>query len=151
MRFECIGCGYCCGCEPGYVFLSEEDVLNLQKHFNIDFQTLLERYLRVVDMGSFYYLSLMEKKNNDCIFLNNKRCDIYEARPIQCRTYPFWPSVIENWEEEKKSCPGIGKGPKLNIEYVKEQADKKINNHYKILKKDVKLKKFEKNHRSFSG
>ena len=39
-----------------------------------------------------------------CTFLNPiGQCSIYDVRPIQCRTYPFWPSILKNkqtWEEE---------------------------------------------------
>jgi Fe-S-cluster containining protein len=58
-------------------------------------------------------LSLIEKKRNadyDCIFLDGKRCTIYEARPKQCRTYPWWPenvSSAQSWKEEGARCEGI--------------------------------------------
>jgi Fe-S-cluster containining protein len=65
-------------------------------------------------MGSFSLVSLIEKKNNDCIFFNdNKQCDIYKVRPLQCRSYPFWQQLVETesaWKEESQQCPGIGKG-----------------------------------------
>lgn len=49
-----------------------------------------------------------------CIFLgeDGKQCSIYEARPVQCRTYPFWPRLITNqlgWDAEAvvpDSTPG---------------------------------------------
>jgi Fe-S-cluster containining protein len=55
-------------------------------------------------------LSLKEKANYDCIFWKNG-CSVYEARPLQCRTFPFWPSILRSagsWEAV--SCPGRGKG-----------------------------------------
>lgn len=53
---------------------------------------------------------LAEKKNSDCIFLEGKKCTIYEARPKQCRTYPWWPENLhseESWKSAAKSCEGI--------------------------------------------
>ena len=38
-----------------------------------------------------------------CVFLNDQKCRIYEARPVQCSTYPFWPNLLESeaaWDEE---------------------------------------------------
>ena len=68
--------------------------------------------------------------NPDCLFLENKRCGVYEARPIQCRTWPFWPEVMnaKTWKKEVMSfCPGVGKGPVVPKETIeknlKEQAD----------------------------
>ncbi len=123
LRFSCVeGCRYCCSCEPGYVFLSQQDLDRLCAHTEMDEQAFIETYCRIIDMGAFSLISLKEKKNYDCIFLNEMGCSVYEARPRQCRTYPFWMSVLESedrWEEEKKSCPGIGKG-RL---YTKEEID----------------------------
>jgi len=39
-----------------------------------------------------------------CVFLDAfGKCSIYEVRPVQCSTYPFWPSLVdrrEDWEDE---------------------------------------------------
>jgi Fe-S-cluster containining protein len=40
-----------------------------------------------------------------CIFLDRttNQCQIYPVRPVQCRTYPFWPTVtasVESWNAE---------------------------------------------------
>jgi Fe-S-cluster containining protein len=65
-------------------------------------------------MGQFSLISLLEKKNNDCIFFNErKQCEIYEVRPVQCRSYPFWEQLVQDeasWKAESLQCPGIGKG-----------------------------------------
>jgi Fe-S-cluster containining protein len=50
------------------------------------------------------WLRLSEKENG-CILLGDdgKLCSIYEARPVQCRTYPFWPTIMqtkESWDSE---------------------------------------------------
>ena len=58
-------------------------------------------------------LSLIEKQKYDCVFLESGKCSVYQARPIQCRTYPFWEEILKSekaWNEEAAYCPGIGKG-----------------------------------------
>jgi uncharacterized protein len=45
----------------------------------------------------------------ECIFLNGKMCSIYEHRPQQCGTFPWWPDVVRSktsWENEKERCEG---------------------------------------------
>jgi len=46
----------------------------------------------------------LKRKDDGCTFLNPiGQCSIYDVRPIQCRTYPFWPSIVKNkqtWEDE---------------------------------------------------
>jgi Fe-S-cluster containining protein len=126
LSFECQGCNYCCSVEPGYVFLSQEDLDNLSSHFQISQNEFIEKYCRKVDLGFGYRISLLEKENYDCIFLTQKGCSCYGARPLQCRTYPFWPAIVESessWKTESLSCPGIGKGSK---KIKKGEIEKKL-------------------------
>ena len=55
------------------------------------------------------WLRLKDKKQGkeqttSCVFLDEKgQCGIYEARPLQCSTYPWWPALLVNknaWEAE---------------------------------------------------
>ncbi len=58
-------------------------------------------------------MSLIEKRNYDCIFWSEEGCEVYAARPFQCRSFPFWSSIVddrEHWEEQGRSCPGINEG-----------------------------------------
>jgi Fe-S-cluster containining protein len=65
-----------------------------------------------LDSGARELLSLKEKSNFDCILWKNG-CTVYRARPVQCRTFPFWESIVHSfisWKELMKDCPGIGQG-----------------------------------------
>ncbi|WP_422480607.1 YkgJ family cysteine cluster protein [Pleomorphochaeta sp. DL1XJH-081] len=114
LQFTCQpGCRYCCGVEPGYVFLTKDDLTRLTDHFGLSSRQFLQRYCRKVPMGSISYISLLEKDNHDCVFLASHGCSVYEVRPVQCATYPFWNTIIQDrqsWEREASWCPGIGIG-----------------------------------------
>lgn len=108
LNFQCTGCGKCCTGAPGYVWLEEEEVEAIAAHLHLSLEEFSRRYLRVVDGR----ISLKElAPSNDCIFLKEKkRCAIYEMRPKQCRTFPFWPQILksaEEWKEAAKRCEGI--------------------------------------------
>lgn len=82
-----------------------------------------KRYLRKVD-GRFSLVEL--KVSHDCIFLRDKKCLVYGARPTQCRTFPFWPenlSSAQMWESLKDRCEGISPTaplvPQETIEEIK--------------------------------
>lgn len=113
--FECQQCSHCCRHEPGYVYLSERDLNKLLEFFKTDKESFIEKYCRYVP----YYdgsevLCLKEKPGYDCIFWDNG-CKAYEARPLQCSTYPFWSFILKSkkdWDFEAASCPGINKGKK---------------------------------------
>jgi Fe-S-cluster containining protein len=107
LKFKCTGCGGCCTGSPGYVFLSLQDLENLSSHFQMTKEEFTKKYTRLVD-GQY---SLLEDPNNyDCVFLQDKKCTVYEARPIQCRTFPWWIQHLRepsDWEEAALRCEGI--------------------------------------------
>ena len=136
--FECSACSYCCSGAPGFVWLSREDLDRLLEQLGITQEAFIETYCRWVDTGEGRALSLLEIKTGqstyDCIFLEAGRCSVYPARPLQCRSYPFWKEILdsrESWLEEARSCPGIGRGPgvpkKLIEAYLTERC-----NHRKL-------------------
>ncbi len=65
---------------------------------------------------------LREKANGDCVFYESGRgCTVYQARPRQCRTWPFWESNLrtpEDWERTKELCPGSGQGELIPAEEI---------------------------------
>ena len=136
VRFECRGCGRCCGGEPGEIWVTPAERAKIAAELGMDEITLRKECLRRVDGR----LGIKEKENYDCIFLTKEGCSIYQSRPLQCRTYPFWPSVIESresWEREGRSCPGIGKGKALPREEIERRVSLRTE-PYMILKgKDI--------------
>ena len=78
----------------------------------IGYTDFLDRYCRWVKAGAEERLSLKEKSNYDCIFWD-QFCVVYRNRPLQCRAFPFWNSILrslEAWDAEALNCPGINKG-----------------------------------------
>jgi Fe-S-cluster containining protein len=133
LRFTCTRCSSCCRHTPGYVFLSEKDINNLLRATNMSRAHFLKNYCRIVSVNGLYRLSLREKSNYDCIFWSDGRCNVYKNRPLQCKSYPFWSSILssyDSWIEQKKVCPGIGRGTVYNkrkIEnYLKKRTKEKF-------------------------
>ncbi len=123
LKFECTQCSKCCRFDPGYVFLSYNDLDRLLIHFELSRNIFIEKYCRVVDIGDQKRLSLIEKANYDCIFWKDGGCTIYEARPLQCRSYPFWKPFLtdrEAWDAEAESCPGMNNGLPVEREAVEK-------------------------------
>lgn len=123
LKFECQRCSACCRYEHGYVFLSETDIKNLLKILKIKKKKFISDYCTKVDVGGVFRLSLKEKSNYDCIFWENGGCRVYEGRPLQCRSFPFWASNMrseEEWDSLAGSCPGINKGKLHSREEIEE-------------------------------
>ena len=121
LGFSCRRCSSCCTGEPGYVFLSKHDLQVLLKGLSLDFASFRLKYCKLVNMGDYFALSLREKSDFSCTFWEESKCSIYEIRPIQCSTYPFWSSIVASpkaWEDESRSCPGINSGETRSREEI---------------------------------
>jgi Fe-S-cluster containining protein len=110
LTFTCTACGDCCkGPEPGFVEVDERMITTLAEHVGLSEEAFSRRYVRRI--ASQGILSLIEKKNGDCVFWEDGQgCTVYEVRPTQCRTFPFWPEVLESkesWDEHAADCPGM--------------------------------------------
>ncbi len=111
--FDTQGCdtceGNCCIGESGNIWINKQEIENLSSHLDIPLEELRVRFLE----KRGYKYSIKEVKlssdNYACVFFNleKKQCSIYEARPIQCRTFPFWDYFKNHKEEVIKECPAI--------------------------------------------
>ena len=127
--FSCTQCSKCCRFDPGYVFLSHEDLQRLADGLGVHVDRFREQYCRSVDLGLTTRLSLNEQDNYDCVFWYNGGCQVYEHRPLQCRTYPFWPGTMaseEEWNSESAHCPGIGIGPRHSAEDIDDKLKQRV-------------------------
>lgn len=114
IRFTCQkGCTKCCEVS-GYVYLTEEDLVRAARFENLEPAEFERRYV----IRFKHRLRLRKPKRSQCHFLTGEGCRIHPVKPVQCRLYPFWPELVEDrgkWTREGKSCPGIGKGPLIQI------------------------------------
>jgi Fe-S-cluster containining protein len=124
LRFSCTRCSECCRIDPGFVFLRKNDLKMLVSAFKMNYTEFIRRYCRwTPNAGGREQLSLKEKANYDCIFWSNG-CSCYEDRPLQCRAYPFWPSMLVSRKAwEALSCAGMGKGTLHSGEEIEALLD----------------------------
>jgi uncharacterized protein len=117
LPFNCTACGKCCK-TIGSVYLSPEEVKVAADHLQLTTQEFTKMYAshtlksQTNDFQSQPWVRLKEKDDHlgypSCIFLDLETnfCRIYEARPTQCRTYPFWSNImasVDAWNLECRS------------------------------------------------
>lgn len=123
------------------MWLTKDEIVRLANHLKISPEETVEKYCRKID-GQF---SLKENRNArgeyDCVFLKeikpaggkrgevvqSKRvCGIYEVRPLQCRTWPFWTGNLSSkkaWENAGVRCHGINRGKLWTKEKMESLRD----------------------------
>jgi len=121
LRFACQpGCIKCCETR-GYVYLTEDDLTRAAAFTGLAPAEFEARYV----IRYRHLLRLRKPLDSQCHFLTSEGCSIHPVKPAQCRLYPFWPELVEDasaWKEEAKRCPGIGKGPLVQIGSAVETA-----------------------------
>jgi Fe-S-cluster containining protein len=123
LRFQCTGCGDCCTGAPGYVWVNAEEIAALAERLEMDVERFERKYVRRVGVRR----SLVEFPNGDCVFFDgeSRKCTVYEQRPRQCKTWPFWDSNLrtpEAWKETCEVCPGSGRGKLIGVEEILRQS-----------------------------
>lgn len=125
LHFSCTRCGRCCA-TPGdyFVFLTGDEAERIRVHRGLSSAWFRRRYLRRLEDGR---LVLVSGASDRCIFLDAQaRCGIYPVRPLQCRTYPFWPELVGNrraWHGEKRRCEGIDRGDAVPVGEIRRAVD----------------------------
>jgi uncharacterized protein len=119
LKFECRQCGNCCTFPGGSVYASEREFRRIADHLEICFEEFLDRFTEEMDG----YVSLISVPEGPCVFYKDG-CSIYDMRPTQCRTFPFWDHVLKGqhrWDDEAAQCHGMNYGKLWRPNEIREQ------------------------------
>ena len=124
LKFKCTECGKCCTGSPGGVFVTMEEISAMADFLGCTREVFIASFTRR-ENGR---LCLIDRpKNYDCVFLKDKKCQVYAARPKQCRTFPWWKENLESWaawKNEKQRCEGFDHPEGQH--FSKEEIDAKL-------------------------
>ena len=97
--------GSCCRGESGYIWVTSKEIEKIARFLDISTREFIDGYLKKV--GYRYSIKEIKKEGEHlCLFFNGG-CEIYDVRPSQCRSYPFWDHFKKNKDEVCKECKGI--------------------------------------------
>jgi len=128
LRFACDeDCGACCTDHGkyAYIYLDGDDADRLAAHLGLAKDRFDERYTDVDD-GDL----ILRMDGPDCSFLDGSRCAVYDARPTQCKTFPFWRENLKSrrsWSSLGEFCPGIDQGERHALPVIRARlAEREI-------------------------
>lgn len=104
---KCEECGGKCCIGDGYVFLEMDEIEQIAGFLHLSIEAFGMKYLRKI--GNRY--ALIDNPNGaECIFLDStNKCSIYEFRPKNCKTFPFWDIFKINSQGAFRECIGVVK------------------------------------------
>ncbi|AFL68584.1 YkgJ family cysteine cluster protein [Sulfurospirillum barnesii] len=105
----CQSCeGKCCIGESGYIWVSQEEIEAIAEKLLLSKESFINNYLLKIRYR-FTIKEIAYEGGYGCVFFDRekKMCTIYDVRPSQCRTFPFWEYFKENIDEVVSECPGI--------------------------------------------
>jgi len=106
----CASCGgACCIGESGYIWVDYKEIEAISKYLKMDIEDFAKEYLiRVKNRYSLKEFKVKEL-GYACIFFNTQKrvCKIYDVRPKQCKTFPFWEQFKCDTIELEKECLGV--------------------------------------------
>ena len=98
--YECDRCTACCRW-PGQVRVTDAEITRLAAHLGTSEWQFIQTYTRLT--ADRRGLTLTEKPNGECIFLDGKDCAVQSVKPQQCRDFPnLW-----NFPGFEKVCRAI--------------------------------------------
>lgn len=98
----------CCTGESGYIHVNTSEMESISAFLDLSIEDFTQNYL----FKNGYKYSIKERKlgeSYECAFYDraSNGCVIYEVRPTQCRTFPFWDYFKTRVDELKLECPGV--------------------------------------------
>ncbi len=110
MPNACASCGgACCIGESGYIWVNYPEIEAIANFLNLSVEDFAKNYL--IRAKNRYSLKEFKVKELGyaCIFFDTQKrlCKIYDVRPKQCRTFPFWEQFKTDTKELIKECPGV--------------------------------------------
>lgn len=133
LHFTCQpGCTKCCDMD-GLVYLNEDDLKKAAKFVGMSARKFEAKYV----YRTRHQMRFRKPREKQCPFLEEGGCSIHPAKPTQCRTFPFWPELVEKraaWNKTAKYCPGIGKGPLIQIGTAMEMAEEQRSGYPEMYK-----------------
>ena len=107
IHYQCQRCTNCCRW-PGQVKVEPAEIAAIAQFLDMDEYDFIQRYTRLREQRDG--LSLIEKPNGECIFLQGRDCAVQPVKPVQCAGFPnTW--NFPGWREVCEAVPSLRDAP----------------------------------------
>jgi Fe-S-cluster containining protein len=103
IHYTCQRCTACCRW-PGLVKVGDEEIALMAQFLGMTDHEFIQRYTKLRPYRDG--LSLLDRENGECIFLEGRDCLVQAAKPVQCAGFPnTW--NFPGWREVCEAVPSL--------------------------------------------
>lgn len=132
--FKCMNCGKCCNAFYSQINVTIGDLIRISGFLEKPISYILKNFVGINPFGDpenptkfSYELGI----NMPCLLRKNEKCSVYEARPLNCRLFPYW-VLVQAFVFNKKEI--IDKSYKcMNDLKLKRNKIKNYSNYSKVI------------------
>ncbi|MBU4492771.1 MAG: YkgJ family cysteine cluster protein, partial [Nanoarchaeota archaeon] len=132
--FKCRNCGKCCSAFYAQINVTIGDLIRISGFLNKSIKYILKNFVGINPFGDpanptkfSYELGI----NMPCLLRKNEKCSVYEARPLNCRLFPYW-VFVQAFVFNKKEMVDESYKCMNNLE-LKRDKIKKYSDYSKII------------------
>ena len=109
IHYTCQRCTNCCRW-PGVVRVGADEIAAIAAHVGMSEQDFIGRHTRL--RPDRRGLSLLEKPDASCEWLDGRDCRLQTVKPAQCRAFPNdW--NFPGWREKCEAMPSLARSPRV--------------------------------------
>jgi len=132
--FKCRNCGKCCSAFYAQINLTIGDLIRISGLLEKPINYILRNFVGINPFGDpenptkfSYELGI----NMPCLLRKNEKCSAYEARPLNCRLFPYW-ILVQDFVFNKKEMIDASYKCMNNLE-LKRGKIKKYSDYSKVV------------------
>ncbi len=105
-EFSCSNCGYCCTDPSTQINITLIEIKYLSDYLKMSVKELFEKdiisFIPFISTEDFSVFDVEFGMKRPCPLYKDNKCTIYEARPMNCRIFPYW--FITNDMPDEVEC-----------------------------------------------
>lgn len=118
--FECNNCGYCCTDPSTQINMSLLDIKWLSDYMNMSVSELFRKeivtFIPFISTDDFSQFDVEFGMKRPCPLFKDSKCTVYNARPMNCRVFPYW-FITNQIEDEVECTKGVKPDPMTFFKY----------------------------------
>ena len=134
VSFKCRNCGKCCNAFYTQINITIGDLIRISGFLEKPINYILRNFVGINPFGDPENPTKFSYEfgiNMPCLLRKNEKCSVYEARPLNCRLFPYW-VLVQTFVFNKNKIIDVSYKCMNNLE-LKRDKIKKYSDYSKLV------------------